>query len=289
MRPHFALVFALCATLAACGPGAVDEGPGVALETSEASTTATTSTTTTASTATTEPNPTSETQGETSGGFVPMNDYPDPNSCDVFQQDCEAGEKCVPYASTQGTWDAFKCVPVLGDNATGEPCSFSNPVDAIDDCDASGYCWDVGPDSMGWCRAFCTGSADDPTCAEGSSCLISGGGVPVLCLPSCDPLAQDCGAGGGCYWTSGDFNCTNAGDLPMGEACGFIADCEPGMLCVHSDALASCEGSNCCTNFCSLEAGDGACAWQPGAACVPFFEQGAAPPGFEDVGVCVLP
>src|SRR5690242_9848822 len=46
-----------------------------------------------------------------------------PVPCDSFLQDCAEGEKCVPWSPSGGAWDASKCVPVLGDQAMGEPCA----------------------------------------------------------------------------------------------------------------------------------------------------------------------
>jgi hypothetical protein len=54
-------------------------------------------------------------------------------------------------------------------------------------------CWDVKPDTMkGTCVAQCTGSEAAPMCDADSSCFVSNDGVLNLCLPLCDPLAQDC-------------------------------------------------------------------------------------------------
>ena len=33
--------------------------------------------------------------------------------CDLWGQDCPDGEKCMPWASNGGTWNATRCSPVV--------------------------------------------------------------------------------------------------------------------------------------------------------------------------------
>ena len=239
--------------------------------------------------------------GDTDGGdgdgddppnltFVPVDDIPGISECDPFGQDCPDGEKCVPYGSTGGNWDANKCVPVTGSGSIGDECTYGGVVEATDDCDASSHCWDimeVDGMNVGTCTPFCTGTADNPICDPGSSCLIANDGSITLCIAICDPLLQDCAAGLGCFWANNGFNCIfTTQDIPEGEPCGYINDCIPGNVCLNADSLPSCAGSACCGGYCSLS--DPTCVL-PGTECGPFFEEGMAPPGSEDVGVCILP
>jgi hypothetical protein len=261
--------------LAACVPPRLPLDP----ETDESS-----SSTTSSETSTTGPgDPT----------FVPEYDGPMLSNCDVFAQDCPDGEKCVPYSSTGGSWDAHKCVPVTGNQAHGEPCTYAGTAEATDDCDENSGCYDVHEadgELIGTCHAFCMGTPDDPECPPSTSCLISSSGSLGYCITACDPVAQDCGAGLGCYWTGGTFSCVFAAqNIPVGEPCGFINDCAPGLLCANTDVLPACNGSACCAIFCSLSVGDSQCAAVLGTACVPFYEDGYAPPGYEDTGVCIVP
>jgi hypothetical protein len=211
--------------------------------------------------------------------------------CDAFAQDCPHGEKCVPYASDGGnTWDSLKCVPVQGDQATGEPCTYAGPVESTDDCDATGWCWDVDDNGEGLCHAFCGGTPDTPECPPMSECLVSGNVTISICLPNCDPLEQDCAEGEGCYWTGSNFHCAIIVDnIPTGEPCGYINDCQPGDFCVDGTVLTDCDGASCCANFCDLEIGDSQCAAVPETVCVSFFEVGMAPPEYEHVGLCINP
>jgi hypothetical protein len=225
--------------------------------------------------------------------FVPSNDHEVIPSCNEFTQDCPDGEKCVPYASHGNNWDAFKCVPVMGDQATGEPCTYGGITEATDDCDELSGCWnvrDVEGAALGTCHAFCMGTADDPVCPEGSSCTLSGSGVPAYCIPICDPVAQDCGPGLGCYFGGSGFQCAfSLQNIPAGDPCGYINDCAPGLLCLNGEVLPACNGSACCVLFCNLDLGDAQCSATPGTTCQPYYENNTAPPGFEHVGICIVP
>ncbi|MCA9700049.1 MAG: ribulose phosphate epimerase, partial [Myxococcales bacterium] len=148
-------------------------------------------------------------------------------------------------------------------------------------CGADSICWD------GTCTAQCSNSSEDPICPEGSSCFISGSGALNLCLFGCDPLLQDCDDGEGCYWYGDDFQCNPTGeDIPTGGPCSLINDCAIDNVCVDALYLPSCDGPACCATWCDL--GDPVCA-VPGTECVAWYEQGTAPSGYENVGVCVLP
>jgi hypothetical protein len=213
------------------------------------------------------------------------------SECDPFLQDCPEGEKCVPCSSTGGNLDANKCVPVIGDGQPGDPCVYGGTVEASDDCDADSYCWDVmevDGQQVGVCTPICEGTADDPICPMGTACLIANEGSTTLCLSTCDPLLQDCGPGLGCFWANVSFFCLQTTqDIPLGEPCGFTNDCAAGLVCLGSTVFPDCADASCCGSFCSVMAG--APCPQMGTECSAFFEQGMAPLGYEDVGVCILP
>ncbi len=220
--------------------------------------------------------------------FIPDDDVGGVNECDIFLQDCMPGEKCVPYASGGGTWDANKCVPVMGDGMVGEACVYKGVVEATDDCDESSACWYIDNMGMGVCTAFCEGSPQDPVCPEGDTCLISNMGSIAFCLPGCNPIAQDCPEGQGCFWSGSTFACASlTAEIPAGEPCGFINDCAEGLMCLTADVIPGCAGSACCGEFCDLDCGPDSCTL-PGTSCAPFFEGGGASPGNADVGVCIV-
>lgn len=211
--------------------------------------------------------------------------------CDTFLQDCPDGEKCVPFASGGDKLDCDKCVPVLGDGQPGEPCVHDGIVEGTDDCGPTSQCFnlmDVDGQSVGVCTPFCQGTADDPICPMGTTCLITDEGATTLCMATCNPLMQDCGPGLGCFAYESYFFClVPAQDIPLGQPCEQINDCAAGLVCVPESVLPNCAGSKCCASFCSLM--QGALCPEMGTECVAYYEQGMVPIGYEDVGVCIIP
>jgi hypothetical protein len=241
----------------------------------------------------TDTSDTADDSSVTSGSFyagAPPDQGP-VNECDPFEQDCPEGEKCVPYGSTGGNWDANKCVPVTGDGQPGDPCHYGGVVEATDDCGPTSHCWDVmdvDGEAIGTCTEFCQGTPDDPICSMGNQCLIANDGSISLCISTCDPLLQDCSPGLACFWADNRFSCIfTTQDIPVGEPCGYVNDCAAGMLCMPAEVMPNCAGSECCASFCSLAA---PLCPQMGTECTAFFDvESGAPAGYEDVGVCVLP
>ena len=287
--------FALVATL--IGTSACVRTPSDPNATSTTTTTSSTSTTTdeTVETSTDDGTETSTdptTTTNTSGSF-----YAGPDidagvyDCDPWLQDCPDGEKCVPYSNDGGSWNANKCVPVTDDGSAGDACVYSNIVEAEDDCGPDTHCWnlhDVDGTIMGTCRPFCTGTPDAPSCPEGSECLIANQGVITTCLETCDPLMQACPDGQTCAWeTSTDsFVCeVDDSDDAQGQACNIAGSCDAGLTCVSADIVPGCDSVNgCCTAWCDTQ-DQNACV-DLGLACLPYFEQGMAPVGYETLGVC---
>ncbi|PRQ09830.1 ribulose phosphate epimerase [Enhygromyxa salina] len=224
----------------------------------------------------------------TNPGFVPTEgDIPGANTCDPWAQDCPEGEKCAAYNAGSDTWNANKCVPLQGSAQTGDACVYDGATPGTDDCDVGYMCYYTNEEAVGICVPLCTGSADDPLCEEQFNCSISNDGSLLLCLYSCDPLLQDCSQeGAACFWDGSQFNCDPAGDIPTNEPCGYINDCLPGHLCLDAAALPSCAGGACCATWCELSNPN--CP-TPGTECIPFYDEGTAPPGLEDVGICAIP
>ncbi|HET6585676.1 MAG TPA: ribulose phosphate epimerase [Nannocystaceae bacterium] len=221
--------------------------------------------------------------------------------CDVWAQDCAEGQKCMPWANDGGNaWNATKCSPVDPNPAQiGDPCTVEGSgVSGIDNCAISSMCWNVDPETnMGTCVAFCSGSEANPVCEDpATSCSILNEGTLILCLPTCDPLLQDCMEGEGCYVTNDTFSCVPdaGGEMgAFGEGCEFLNVCDPGLFCANPDGVPNCAGSiGCCSTFCDISDPNASAAC-PGAAggqeCTAWYEEGQAPPGLEDVGACVIP
>lgn len=226
------------------------------------------------------------TMSESSSGFVPDEDIPQANACDIWAQDCPEGEKCAAYAMGD-TWDSTKCVPIMGDGVAGDECTYDGAVAGTDTCALGHFCYYTNMDGVGTCIPLCTGSPDDGMCPQGFNCSISNDGSLILCVYSCNPVLQDCEPEGtGCFWDGALFNCDPAGDIPTNEPCAYINDCLPGHVCVDAASLPGCAGSACCSSFCDLT--DPMCSVM-GTECVSFFDEGTAPPGLENTGLCILP
>ncbi|WP_434427892.1 ribulose phosphate epimerase [Nannocystis pusilla] len=265
-------------TLAGCvtgeqGEESESEGPGG----SDAS--ATTDEAQTSSTAPT----TSGTTGEVAG------------ECSVWTQDCPPGAKCVPFDSTgTGVVDGTRCVEIANPaGKAGDPCSAEGGIVGLDDCDAGLLCWLLDADGLGTCTPMCGGTPASPTCEGGLVCDVSTGGLLPLCLTTCNPLAPTCPIGQICIPSmSIGFVCDGnvSGDAGFyGDPCEFLNVCDPGLLCAAATNVPGCDAPGCCTEFCDLSLAQsmpGMCSGAPDQECLPFFDQGTAPPGLEDVGLC---
>lgn len=311
-RVRRSLVVGLSWAFAACQPtGGTDatsegQGPGTA----DGETTGDASTTTSGSSSTSSTSPTTGATSESSddsSSFVEESTgtcvapTPDgsmvrcsPASCSLWEQNCPSGQKCTPDQD----WSFHACVPLDPEpGAPGEPCTVEDaPGDGGDSCDLASMCWDVDPQTHeGKCFLRCTGSPEAPVCPDGSTCVISNEGAFILCLPTCHPLAQDCPDGETCLWGGEDsepFACIaeDSGDEgQVFDSCDYANGCDPGLLCASPEAAVECDpnANGCCLPYCDIEQPD-TC---PGAmqACLPGFEAGAAPAGYENVGVCGLP
>ncbi len=213
--------------------------------------------------------------------------------CDLWAQDCPAGKKCNIWGNDGGSyWNARRCTPIDPDpDAPGEPCTVvESRVSGIDSCELGAVCWNVDPELLtGTCVAFCQGSEANPLCEDPTTHCE--GREFALCLPSCCPLEQLCPEGTACYPTNHEFTCAPDASGELGafrDPCEFLNVCDPGLFCADVEAVPDCEGSvGCCTEYCAV--GSTSCAeLDPALACVPWFEEGEAPPGYEHTGVCVL-
>ena len=233
-----------------------------------------------------------------SGDFVPNIDVGLPNSCSPMAQDCPEGEKCTSVACEvgSGSWDSNVCRPIQGTASPGDECMYTdgNGVSGNDTCGEGALCWNADADTgLGVCIAFCEGSQETPTCAAGFTCAILNDGALPICLPGCDPLAQDCSAAnelclpdpaGTGYICALD---ASGGMAPYGTPCEYANVCNPGLVCANSDTVPEpeCAGAaGCCTPMCSISGGE-ACPGD-GQTCEPMFDP--QPPGFEDVGLCLV-
>lgn len=237
--------------------------------------------------------------GQTSLSFIEEPDLGVGDDCSTHVQDCPPGLKCMPYASDGGSgWNDRGCFPVVDDPADpGEPCMvFEGGTSGLDTCASGAMCWDVDPEtSEGTCIPLCTGnrhalSCDDPR----HRCTVAGDGILQLCLPICDPIAQDCPQGQACYPDVGLFSCAPdaSGDMGfVGDPCEYTNVCDLGLACIDHELVPECMSSiGCCSPICVV-GDDSPCL--PGQICQLWS---TAEPGdwnweplWEDVGICGLP
>ena len=220
--------------------------------------------------------------------------------CDVWAQDCPIGEKCIAWGNDGGArWNATRCSPVdPAPGGPGDPCLVEGtPYSGIDDCDVGMMCWDVDPlTNQGTCAALCGGSEANPQCDDAATlCMIEYDGVVQLCVPPCDPRLQDCIATSECVPSNHMFFCVpdqSGAEGQTADGCTSFDACDPGLFCASAELVPECADEACCTEFCDLALPDPntqCTANEIGAECVPWFEDGQAPPGYELVGACVLP
>jgi hypothetical protein len=203
----------------------------------------------------------------------------------------------MPWANDGGNqWNALRCAPVAGDPAApGEACAAEgSSLSGIDNCDETSFCFFVDPDTLqGTCMPFCGGSENAPICDDvDTTCAITNEGTITLCLPTCDPLGDDCGALEGC-WGYETFFCfpDHSEDTgAYGDACAALNECDAGLVCGDADFVPGCVDQSCCTPYCNLADADpdATCpGYADGQVCVSWFVD--PPPLFESVGACILP
>jgi hypothetical protein len=281
------------------------EGDGTAASTS-GNTTSGNTTTGAPVTTTGVPDPVTGGEDETEDtGPVPTTFVPDDDTggsscgeeCDIWNpDDCPAGEKCTAVACEVGSsaWDSNVCREIQGNAQLDEDCEYTDGsgVSGNDTCALGLMCWNADPDTgLGTCIPFCTGSPDAPMCPSGWECAIAGNGVLSVCLPSCDPLGDDCSNGDLCLPTGDGYDCVldASGDAaPYATPCNYINVCNAGLMCANAAAVPepSCEGATgCCSPFCNLQNPE-PCPGQ-GQLCEPVYDP--QPPDYEYVGVCAVP
>ena len=206
-------------------------------------------------------------------------DIPPHEYCDYHDELCPEGTKC----SFDGTFSESACFDLVPTpDMLGEPCEPSdNFPGGMDSCGYELLCWEES------CVPFCGG--EDFYCPSGYRCTWCQECALGICIPSCDPLIQDCQEGDTCAPNDGDFTCVldASGDMgAYGDTCEFLNSCDPGLTCVDAAYVPKCEAANCCSPFCDL---DSPKCPDDNLECIPWYEEGQAPPGNEVVGLCGLP
>ena len=303
LRPlHLALLAS--AALVTCGtnPAGTTTSDSSATDTETASAVTTdvapTTGTSASTSGTSEPTPTS------SGADTnfPNGDIPNGGECNLFAQDCMAGQKCNAWAVDGGIFpDGAKCVQITGDKLPGEGCTVEGKFgDGIDDCVEGSICLDIDNSGKAACVAYCQGDMKDPTCpAVGDKCAFLFEPTVPLCFPGCDPLAQDCSPVETCVPNIAALGAEFFVCMPRvfeelpgqyGDACYALSGCDPSYLCIFAENVPGCGGTYCCSTYCDLSMPDSCGSFDETLSCIPWFNPGEATPGYEDVGVCgVMP
>lgn len=241
---------------------------------------------------------TTATEDTTGSAFIASSDGGPMYECNPWEQNCPRGEKCMPWAVGEGSWNATRCVPIDDDaKPVGEPCTVvESAVSGIDDCEFGAMCWSVDPETnIGECVAFCRGSEQDPQCPDACDACPVGAADPFnLCFPQCDPIAQDCGPGKACQAVHNTFVCVSdvSGDAGLvGDPCEYVNTCDAGNFCASAEMVPGCEtAGGCCAPFCDAAA-DTCDLLLPGTTCVPWYEDGEQPAaciGTGIIGACTV-
>jgi hypothetical protein len=164
----------------------------------------------------------------------------------------------------------------------GEPCEpGDNWPGGMDSCGDGLICWEET------CVPFC--DTEDFSCPSGHQCAWCQECALGICIPQCDPLLQECQEGYICVPNNGEFTCQidASGDMgAYGDPCEFLNACDPGLTCVDAGYVPECQAASCCSPFCDL---DSPTCPDDSMECIPWYEEGQAPPGYEVVGLCGLP
>lgn len=213
-------------------------------------------------------------------------------TCSVYEQDCPRGEKCVPTYDGSWRWNGSRCTQVAADpDGLGEQCTVQgDPMHHEDSCEVGAVCFLYDADH-GECWGLCTGSAEAATCSDPeTSCSMDEVGPP-LCIPQCDPLAQDCLGDRVCVFVADMLQCIpQAGEGgTYGTHCASVSACDPGLQCVPAAQVPGCLANvGCCTPFCDVTSDpSSACVEAAGGQeCVPVFGPGEGPSSLADIGLC---
>ena len=223
--------------------------------------------------------------------FIPVPDVGGGTSspCNLYLQDCPAGDKCMPLdVDGSGTWNDVRCLPVAPNPAAvGMPCTIEGPVaSGLDDCERGTMCLDLGGGTNeGTCIPMMTGNVFHPICADPMRYpLIGPSTVLPLCLPQCRPLENEYATDLGCYPSDDVFVCAPvAAPGNVGDVCEFLNVCVDGLACVDATELSDCGGPGCCSPYCDTSRP----VCPDGLTCQPWPDDTTLLPGGENLGICL--
>ncbi|MEZ4383301.1 MAG: hypothetical protein R3A79_18375 [Nannocystaceae bacterium] len=278
-----------------CRPSEGDTESGTSATTGESATSSAASTGTSAAT------DSSAATSETSGMISDM--AGEGALCSLILQDCPENQKCVAYNADGGILpDGVKCVDEHPNpDGVGEPCmNLGNFGSGEDTCVKGAMCFDLDNDGAGSCVAHCSGIPEDPQCPSEETCVTFFDPPVPLCFASCDPFLQDCPEGEGCYMDAPNIGSEGFVCMPTvlapnengdyGDLCYNQAGCAPGFSCIWPENVPNCKYEYCCSPWCDLEVNPELCTdLHPTMECVPWYNEGEAQPGLENLGICGIP
>ncbi|MEM9453795.1 MAG: hypothetical protein AAGF11_06420 [Myxococcota bacterium] len=224
--------------------------------------------------------------------------------CDVREQSCVDGFRCVAWAEDGGdAWNGTRCIEVSPDPVgVGQICTLiDSVVSGLDDCPIGSMCWDADPVTLqGTCVPFCGLPGDSPVCPAGTECMIDGAGALALCLPPCDPLAsRPCAGAAACRYFAASraaFCIPDQGGRVLSPTiqCGDDDEPCPGTaLCISAATYGGCGSPSCCTRWCDTSEpdADAQCAamQRPDHVCVAVFDRPPIPADYASLGICAEP
>jgi len=194
---------------------------------------------------------------------------------------CSSGHDCSALDGLDG-YGTCQCDPMQESCPTGDRCNFdpgNTPVcmpagdgggcygQGLDDCPPGQLCATEG--SFWACYHICV-YATNAGCLPSVDCYTIGE-VPTwgVCLPACDPLAQNCPAGQKCMLYVDGPGCSS--EVGTGSSCRAVVsdDCPLGQYCSGVDSVYDCH------DFCHIHSGLGCSS----GTCSPLLDE-------EDWGVC---
>lgn len=291
-RPHALALLALSACIVGPVPGDSTSTTADPLTTTDIPTTTEPPPTTSSTTSTI-----STTSTTSTGDFVIEPDLPpNPVKCNGLEQldpECAPGQKCT----LDGEFGASHCVDIVDDpKGLHEPCTTQGDVlSGIDDCDLGLLCWSLDTEGHGICIGLADGNPGNPTCADSSAHLdLCSECTFGVCLPTCDPLLQDCAAAGICIYFDDAFVCyldASGDEGQANDACESSNGCDEGLYCLDSvKASIACmqNALGCCQPYCGFS--KNAPCPNPDQKCLQYFDpMNEIPEGLEDVGICAIP
>ncbi|MEX1368275.1 MAG: hypothetical protein AB1Z98_34410, partial [Nannocystaceae bacterium] len=184
---------------------------------------------------------TGESSAETSSGEPPeFACPPEPfeSQCDVVEQDCPNGFRCMPWSEELGVPPAATvCSPIVAEPAARfSPCTV-DPSTCTDTCAEGDYCAPTDGSDSGICLGLCGFDGDDANCDEGELCSTCAECSVGTCYQGCDPLMPECPGGAPtCAPSVFDdaFTCLPVpeGMGGVGQQCSDPFQCDPGLACV---------------------------------------------------------